>query len=164
MSITTILGLLMLSLFVVPAYLVIQKQKKDKKKLEKFLSELENEKNIRLSEHETWRNKIIGVDYGSQKALFIIRDKTHNETQIIDLKEISGCSVDRHVVMSETNKSLQAVDAIRIRFKPRNKSNPDQVMTLFSEENDQTLGSELMIAEAWAQKFNQSIRKLGNVA
>lgn len=164
MSLTTILGLLMLSIFVIPAFIVIQKQRIEKKKLEQFLSALEKEKNIRISEHETWKNKILGVDLASQKALFIIRDKTHNEIQIIELNGFSGCSVEKNMVTSESDSSIQAVAAIRLRFKPRDNSRPFQSFSLYIEEDDETLGSELRIAEAWAAKFNASIKKLGKAA
>jgi hypothetical protein len=164
MNFTTILGLLLLSGFLIPLWIVIQKQKTEKKKLEQFLSELEKEKNIRISDHETWKNKIIGIDYDSQKALFIIRDKTHNESRIIDLIGFSGCSVEKSMVTSESDSSIQAVAAIKLRFKPRDKSRPDQIFSLFIEEDDQILGAELRIAEAWVAKFNASIKKLGKAA
>lgn len=164
MNFTIILGVLLLSGFLIPLWIVIQKQKTEKKKLEQFLSELEKEKNIRISDHETWKNKIIGIDYESQKALFIIRDKTHNEIRIIDLNGFSGCSVEKSMVTSESDSSIQAVAAIKIRFKPRDKSRPDQIFSLFIEEDDQILGAELRIAEAWAVKFNSSIKKLVRAA
>jgi hypothetical protein len=164
MSFTVIVGLLLLSGFIIPAFIVIQKQRSEKKKLEQFLTEFEQHKNIRISEHETWKNKIIGVDYDSRKALFIIRDKTHNESQIIELNGFSGCSVEKTMIISEEDSSIQAVDAIRLRFKPRDKSHPDQLFSLFVEEEDQNLGAELRIAEAWAVKFNTSIKKLAKAA
>jgi hypothetical protein len=164
MIVTTIVGLLLLSGFLIPAFIVIQKQRIEKKKLEQFLSEFEKEKNIRISEHETWKNMILGIDYNSQKAIFIIRDKTHNESQIIELHGISGCSVEKTMVTSELDSSIQAVAAVRLRFKPRDKSCPDQLFSLFIEEEDQTLGAELRIAEAWVVKFNASLKKLAKAA
>lgn len=164
MSVTTIVGLILLSAFVIPAFIVIQKQNKNKKLLEKFLQGLETEKNIKVTEHETWRNKVIGIDYPGQKALFVIRDKTRNEIQIIDLKHVSGCSVEKSVVTSEFDKSVQAVSAIRIRFRGRDKAHPDQVFTIFSEDIDMTLGAELRIAEAWVAKFSKGLRRIQDAA
>lgn len=164
MSITTIVGLLLLSGFIIPAFIVIQKQRVEKKKLEQFLKELEKDKKIRISEHETWKNKILGIDLNSHIAIFIIRDKIRNECHIIDLHGISGCSVEKTMVTSEVDSSIQAVDTIRLRFISRDKSLPDQLFSLFIEEEDQTLGAELRIAEAWALKFNASLRKLAKAA
>lgn len=164
MSFTTILGLLLLSGFIIPVFIVIQKQRIEKKKLEQFFSELEKQKNIRFSEHEACKNKIIGIDNGSQKAIFIIRDKTHNESHIIDLRDFSECSVEKNMVTSGSDSSIQAVASIRLRFKPRDKAHPFQLFTLFNEEEDFTLGAELRIAEAWAAKFNAFIKKFGKAA
>ncbi len=164
MIVTTVVGLLLLSGFLIPAFIVTQKQRIEKKKLEQFLSEFEKRKNIRISEHETWNNKIIGVDYASQQAIFIIWDKSHNESQIIDLHGVSGCSVEKTMVISELDSSVQAVAAIRLRFKPRDKSCPDQLFSLFIEEDDQTLRAELRIAEAWAVKINALLKKMAKAA
>ena len=164
MSVTTIVGLILLSAFIIPAFIVIQKQKRDRKLLEKFLRSLETENNIKVTDHETWSNKIIGIDYANQKALFVIRDKTHNEIQIVDLKHVSGCSVEKSVVTSEFDKSVQAVSAIRIRFRGRDKAHPDQVFTIFSEDIDMTLGAELRIAEAWVAKFSKGLRRIQDAA
>jgi hypothetical protein len=158
MSITTIVGLLLLSGFVIPALIVILKQRTEKKKLEQFLSEFEKRENIQITEHETWRNKIIGMDAHSRKAIFIVRDKEHNDNLIIDLGNFSGCSVVRSIITSETDKNIQAVSAVRIRFASRDKAHPDQLMTLYNEEADQTLASELRTAENWSQIFNKIIR------
>jgi hypothetical protein len=68
------------------------------------------------------------------------------------------------MIISEEDSSIQAVDAIRLRFKSRDKSRPDQLFSLFVEEVDQTLGAELRIAEAWAVKFNASLKKLAKAA
>jgi hypothetical protein len=153
-----------LSAFVIPAFIVIQKQKRDRKLLEKFLHSLETENNIKVTDHETWSNKILGIDYANQKALFVIRDKTNNEIQIIDLKHVSACTVEKSVVTSEFDKSVQAVSAIRLRFRGRDKAHPDQVFTVYTEDIDMTLGAELRIAEAWAAKFSKGLRRIQDAA
>lgn len=164
MNITVIVGLLLLSAFIVPAIIVIQKQRKNRKQLEDFLKKVESENSMKITEHETWRNKIIGIDFLGQKALFVIRDKTQNVIEIVDLRYVTGCSSERSVVTSEFDKSVQAVSAVRIRFRGRDKAHPDQVFQIYTEEIDTTIGAELRIAEVWVEKFNKSIKKISHAA
>lgn len=164
MSISTIIGLIMLSAFIVPAFIVIQKQRRNKKQLEDFLHQIELEHDMKVTEHEAWRNKIIGLDQTGQKALFVVHDKMHSDIQIIDLKHIAACSVEKQIVTSEFDKTVQAVSSIRIRFRSREKSKPDQLFVLFDEEADMTLGHELNMAEIWTERFVNLLKKLAHAA
>jgi hypothetical protein len=164
MNSTIIIGIILLSGFIIPAFFVIRKQNRDKKLLEEFFGNIEKNHQMKVTEHESWRNRVIGIDNDKQKALYVIHDKTEDEIQVVDLRYVTACTVEKNVVTSEFNKSIQAVNSIRIRFRGRDKAHPDQVFILYSEEKDQNLGSELRIAEAWAERFNKLIRKISHAA
>lgn len=119
---------------------------------------------MKVTEHESWSNKIIGIDQDNQKALFVVHDKMHSEIQIVDLKQIAACSIEKQVVTSEFDKTVQAVSSIRIRFRSREKSKPDQLFLLFDEECDMTLGSELRMAEIWSERFGNLLKKHAHAA
>lgn len=158
MNITVIIGILMLSAFVVPVWILMQKQKKSRKKLEQYLISLERDKNLKISEHETWRDKVIGIDKDNGKAVFIIQNTDGNLVSIVDLTKISKCMSEHSSISADSKGSVQAVTGIRIRFVNREKGQPDQVFELYNEERDQTVGAELRTAEAWVQKFRTILK------
>lgn len=160
MNLITIIGILMLSAFIVPVIIIMYKQKREKNKLEKLLQEIETENNLRIDKHETWRNKLIGVDTSTGKALLIHRDTDGNHITIADLHHVSRCEVVKTMTASEIDSSLQAVKSIKIRFASRDKSKRDQYFVLFDEDIDLDLGSELRIANTWVEQFNNLIRVL----
>lgn len=164
MNITIIIGLLLLSGFIVPVWIVMQKQKKNKKKLEQLLSEIELEKKIKITEHETWRDRIIGIDRDHGMALFVLKNNQDFKVEVVDLHSVSKCVAERSTISMGEGGSVQAVTAVRLRFVGRGKSQPDQVFTLFNEETDQTIGSEIMISDAWAERFNKLIRSMPKAA
>ncbi len=164
MNITLIVGILMLLVFIVPVWIVMQKQKKNRKKLEVYLASLEREKNIKLTEHETWSNKIIGIDSNNGKALFVTEGADGKQVTLVDLHHISRSIVERSTVSSESKSSLQAVTAVRIRFVARSKAHADQVFVLYNEDIDGTIGSEIRMADTWVERFNKLIKSMPKAA
>jgi hypothetical protein len=160
MNITTIIGIVLLSAFIIPVIIVMQKQKREKKRLEKYLSELASEKNIKITRHETWTNKLIGIDDLSGNAVMIQHDADNYQVSVVDLHHITRCEAEKSYTVSETDPSVQAVKQVRIRFTARGKGQRDQTIVLFDEDTDQNLGTEIRIANTWADHFNQFIRKI----
>ena len=158
MDITIVVGVLMLAAFLVPVGILIQKQKKNRKKLEEYLHSLEKERNMKISEHETWRNKIICIDRDNGKAVFVSQNGSGNQVNVVDLRNVSRCMAEHSTISAESKSSVQAVTGVRIRFVNREKGQPDHVFELFSEEKDQTIGAEIRTAETWVQKFKAGMK------
>jgi hypothetical protein len=164
MNITIIVGIIMLSVFIVPVWIVMQRQKKNRKKLEAYLASLEREKNIKITEHETWSNKVIGLDSEHGNALFVTEGAGGKQVNLVDLHQVSRCIAERSTISSESKSSLQAVSAVRIRFVARNKAYSDKVFVLYNEDTDGTIGSEIRLADAWVERFNKLIKSMPKAA
>ncbi len=158
MDTITIIGILVLAAFAIPVAIVMQKQNREKKKLVEMLAQLGQEYQINITEHEAWRNKLIGLDPKSGKALLIIKGTNGNDINIIDLHKFTKCEVEKFAIASETDSSLQAVSQVRIRFIPREKNQKDMHFILFNEESDHTLGVELRIGNDWVEKFSKILK------
>lgn len=158
MDTITIIGILVLAAFAIPVAIVMQKQNREKKKLVEMLAQLGQEYQINITEHEAWRNKLIGLDPKSGKAILIIKGADGNDVNIVDLHKFTKCEVEKFAIASETDSSLQAVSQVRIRFTPREKAQKDNHFILFNEESDHTLGVELRIGNDWVEKFNKLLK------
>lgn len=148
----------MLLAFVIPVFIVIQKQKSAKKKLVQQLTDIEKQNNLKISEREVWGNKVIGLDDNKKVAIFIIRNDNNNVVTTVNLREISGSRPERSVVSIEGENNVQAVNAVRIRFAFKDKNKRDSVFTLFDEETDQTINDEIYLANTWSERFNKAIK------
>jgi len=158
MDTITIIGILVLAAFAVPVAIVLQKQNREKKKLVQMLAQLDQENQISITEHEVWRNKLIGLDPVGKKAVFIVKNPEGNQVNIVDLQKVARCEVEKFAIASETDSSLQAISQVRIRFIPREKNQKDQYFILFNEETDQSLGVELRIGNDWIEKFSRIVK------
>ncbi len=152
------IGIGVLIAFALPVVILALKQKKNKKRLELHLSGIEKEHGIKISEHETWRNKIIGLDAAGKKALLVVKEGQENRVSLVNLSHITKCDVEKTTVASDTDVRLQAVGEVRIRFFARQKTEKEQVFVLFRDDTDHNLGPELSIASCWAEKYNRLVK------
>lgn len=158
MSTTAIIGIVMLLVFIIPVFIVMQKQRTSKKKLEMQLADIEKENNMKISEHETWNNKVIGLDDSKKVALFVIRNQNDNDVKIVNLHEISKTAPERSIISSEDGSSIQAVSAVRIRFASKDRNKSDSVFTLFDDAADHSINDEIQLANTWSERFNRAIK------
>ncbi len=158
MDINYIVGIIILAAFVVPVALYTIRQNNKKKALESCLSGIGKDYDIRIFDHQSWGNKIIGLDTAARKAVLITRENQgENLVELVDLSQISKCMVEKSTVASENGGSVDAVREVRIRFVPREKTKKDQLFVIFNDEGGQDLGPELGIATEWTDKFSRLV-------
>lgn len=158
MSTTAAIGIVMLLVFIIPVFIVMQKQKSSKKKLEIQLANIEKENNLKISDHESWNNKVIGIDNSKKVALFVIRNQNNSDVKIVNLHEITKTAPERSIISPEDGSNIQEVSAVRIRFACKDKNKSDSVFTLFDETSDHTINDEIYLANIWSERFNQAIK------
>jgi hypothetical protein len=160
MNSTTIIGIILLLAIILPIWYLIRSQNAGKRKLEKEIRALGKGVDLNISEHESWGNKIIGIDREKAKVAFVNEKTADKEIRIMDLKMFSKCYVNKETIPPSTKKGSEVVSRVSLNFVPNEKGNPDEVITLFRDTVDLTLTNELHIAGEWADKLNVVIRKI----
>ncbi|HNZ69238.1 MAG: hypothetical protein WBK43_05865 [Prolixibacteraceae bacterium] len=159
MNSIVIIGIIITALIVGPIWWLIHTQGAGKRKLEKELAALGQKEGIEISEHQSWSNKVIGLDREHEKAAFLIQGNPQNKIILADLKKYTGCSVEKKLLENGSKENAILFSSIALCFTPREKSAPALVFPLYTDEEDMTLNNELHIAEEWSGKFNVIIRR-----
>jgi len=159
MNSITIIGIVIVALIVIPIWYLIYSQGAGKRKLQKEIEALGKGLNISISEHESFKNKVIGLDREGQKGAFAVLNGTDNKVYIADLKLYTRCSVNKELLNSGSKYDNDVVSRISLHFSPKNKATVELVFPVYSEEEDSDLANELMVAQSWAEKFNMVIHK-----
>ena len=85
---STIIGLLMLSLFIIPVILLSRAGKAKGKKFEKeFFSEV-SRMELNISEKDFWNEYAIGIDKSKNHILYMDWSESETKVKLIDLKEV----------------------------------------------------------------------------
>jgi hypothetical protein len=159
MNSTTIIGIILLFAIILPVWILIRNQNAGKRKLEKEIKTLGKGEDLNISEHESWGNKIIGLDRDGAKVAFVDQRSSDKKIVVVDLKIVSRCYLNKETTPPATKKGSEIVNRISLNFVPNEKGNPEEVITLFLDTVDMTLTNELHIAGEWMDKINVIIRK-----
>jgi hypothetical protein len=160
MNSTVLIGILFAAIIIFPIWFLVLHQSAGKRKLEKEISALGKGHNIEISEHESFKNKVIGIDREGYKGAFAIFNELGNQVLVADLKQYSRCYVDRILLNSGSKYDNEVVSKISLQFVVKTKGIENLVFPVYTDTVDKDLANELMIAQEWADKFNGIIHKI----
>jgi hypothetical protein len=159
MNSITLIGIIITAAIIVPIWLLIRSQSAGKRKLEKEIASLGKGYNIDITEHESWKNKVIGIDVENAKGAFAVLNVPESQVLIVDLKQYIRCFVDKELLNSGSKYDNNVISKISLQFVARAKNTGNLVFQIFVDSDDLDLGNELIVAQEWAEKFNNIIQK-----
>lgn len=148
------IGIGILALIILPFYLSSLKRKKNSNRLTKEFIACGLKYGIELSETDHWKDRLIGLDNLKRKLLFRHSNDGDFTETLIDLNDVSSCSVE--ISYLKTLESEKAIDRIEILFKMKNKSLVS--VSIYNSETDMMVYSELEIAEKWLKACQELLR------
>lgn len=157
---STIIGISLLLLFVVPVIL-LNRRRKNKEKIfkQKLFSMAENE-SCTIQEFETWNNTGIGYDQNSSKVFFVKKIAYKEIKDDIDLKEAISCQ------LLNTNHSVNTNDGVKLIVEKLEliftlKNNKEKTLLMYDNDFDNSdLDGEVQIANKWQSKFTKELESL----
>ncbi|RFN59129.1 hypothetical protein [Marixanthomonas ophiurae] len=123
---STLIGLFILLLFMVPIVFVIIKSSSTEKKLKKSLQNLSSQNGVTINTSEVIGNTLIGLDENVHKLVFSYKNKLAEAFKTVDLSTINECRV---ATFKERKQPLS-----RVALELRSPSATDEI--IFYEEND----------------------------
>lgn len=132
------------------------------KQLLDYLKSLESKHNLTFSGQEILKDSMIGLD-GEKKKLLIVNDiKNRPHHYIIDLNEVSSCSVKKYYgrinVNGLKNRKLdQCLEKIVLRFGFHSQKQPADILVYKRTDNDIR---ELPALELKAKKWMELLSKI----
>lgn len=159
MDSTVIIGIVLALVIISPIWWLIRSQGAGKRKLEKEVIAQGNGFTLNISEHESWVNKVIGIDREAEKAAFAIFGTPSNQLFVADLKQFNRCYAEKKLLDTKLKGGMDTISDILIHFVPREKGAADVVFPIYSDATDTSLGNELHISEEWVDKFNGIIHR-----
>ena len=158
MNSVTIIGIILAALIIVPIWFLIMHQNAGKRKLEKEIASLGKGLNISISEHESFKNKVIGLDRDGHKAALAVFNGSENRVYVADLKQYNRCTVTKDLLNSGSRYDNDVVSRVALQFIAREKGKENMTFPVYDEAEDKDLANELVVAQEWAEKFNMLIR------
>lgn len=155
----SIIGAILIAICVVPFIIMSQNRKKRERKTLQLLTNISNQHNCILSQHEICGDFIIGIDETKYFVFFFKQFKGKVVEQSINLAEIQSCKVKTSVRnVSIKSDSYNVIEKIELNFIMIDKSKKDTSMVFYNADNSLAFVGELQSVEKWAKIINDSLK------
>lgn len=144
---TTIIGLVILVVFVGPFLYAALKSSSRKKKLEETLSE----RSLLLNEQEELNGRVIGLDTNKRVLFYAFFDKNDDLVETVDLSKIAVCRI--------LSNKQDEFSAVGLELEVKNQSGTRKSKLLFSSDKDsvQAMENAKRLSEKWKLKIDGMI-------
>lgn len=157
----SILGVVVLALFILPFVIIRRNRKQTERKFLQALSTLAEKSNCSISEYETWNNRYaIGIDKGAHKVFFVgKKDNNDNVENEVDLSLVQNSRViNTNRSIRNGKESYQVIEQLELCFDFTDNSLPRKTLMFYNAKHESlTVAGELQLAEKWAQIVNSVI-------
>lgn len=148
---STIIGISLFLLFVIPIVLLNRRGKKTVQLFKKKLFSQAEKESCTINEFEIWNNAAIGIDTESSKIFFLKKVAYKDENEKIDLKEVSSCQLINTNQNFNTKDGQQTiVEKLELVFSFKEQQKDQKSFVLYDRDLDNiNLNGEVQIAQKW---------------
>lgn len=159
-----IIGLVLMSLFVIPIFFLSRKKASKDKQLLSHFTNIAEQQELKISQNDIWsRNYFIGIDQDANKLIYIKKTNENDDKVLFGLKEVELCRVDNVIrTIKEGKYSSNVTDRIDLKFKLKNSNAFEKTIEFYNAHGTENviLTNELELAEKWAKVINHKVRSL----
>jgi|JI9StandDraft_1071089.scaffolds.fasta_scaffold568949_1 hypothetical protein len=148
---TTIIGLVILLICLLPFLLISNKNAKKKKIRIQYLNDSAQKTNGTIHKNEFWSQSGIGLDTKNKVVYYSNETSIANSYTTINLKGIQSCSIVR------TEDSSKAISKLDLQLNHAENRKLDLHINFFDKEKNILLANELEIINRWHKTINDNL-------
>jgi len=155
---TTIIGLVLLALFIIPVILISRSGKSKWKKFERDFFSVVSKNELKISEKDIWNEFAIGIDASRDKILYIDWSGPDRINIIFDLKDVKAFEpTPSYGDQNKKNFNYKKVDRLGFRFHFKESVKPDVIITFYIAGFGQITDYEIKLFNKWVDIIKNKI-------
>ena len=163
---TTIIGLLILALFILPVILISRSGKSKGKKFEKDFFSESSKNELIISEKALWDEQAIGIDIVKNKIIYLDWSGPERIDYIFELKDVKV--FESEPSLGERNKknfSYKKVERLGLRFCFKDSAKRDLNITFYIAGIGQQFDDQVTLFEKWSKiiRDKMDFKPVGNL-
>jgi|GEM_PF-6567851 len=149
---TTIIGIVLIALCVIPLAWAYRKKKEKQERLLKQLKAHAITNGCNITAHDHWHNTVIGLDENANCLFFLRRTK---DGEVIQQAHLAG------VAESYTNGTDRPAEAqsLELVLVHNTSKEPNTVLKFFNRSSFMQLNNELELIKKWHSTIQDKIRR-----
>jgi len=155
---TTIIGLLLLALFIFPIIMMSRSGKSKGKKFEKdFFSEVSINK-LKISDKDLWSESAIGIDTEKDQMIYIDWSGSQKVSNIFELKSVKVFEpIPSFAEQNKKNFNITKVSKLGLRFSFKEAVKPDINITFYIAGLGQITDEEINLFKKWQSVIKKKL-------
>lgn len=156
---TTIIGISILLVCILPFIMVsVNSKRKMKNKLQELIKYAQLN-NAKIDAHEIWANSALGIDFDSIELFFISHENNQKIFQKLALSEIESCQIMKiSNTFNGKSSSYIVIEKLDLMLTYKDKKKKHVELNIYNMNHQNlTISGELAIAEKWNKIINEKI-------
>lgn len=158
---TTIIGLIIVLLCIIPIVLMFVSSKKKKARALNALKELATESNKKVAQFDQWKENAIGTDEAHTMIFAVRKMKDSVLKYAINLSGVRSCKVinrSRTVKFEGGNTTL--IEQLSLQFEYKDPSKGEMVLDFYHNGYDTVaIADELLLIQKWEKLIQDALNK-----
>ncbi|MBD1263047.1 hypothetical protein HZY62_20820 [Maribacter polysiphoniae] len=156
---SVIVGAIILIVCILPFILIGRSRKKREKHFLQSLSNIANQHNCQINQHEIFGTFAIGMDKVHNAVFFCRQFKDEMIEQYVDLTKIKNCKViNTGRTLKSKDGQKKVTDKLELGFSPSVKDKPEVKWEFFNADINFQPNGELLSMENWSKTINNRIK------
>lgn len=157
---TIIITLVFIAIVTVPFVLTGYSKKRKNNSLFRRLTEMAENENGTITQHEFCSNFVIGLDGNANHLFFYKKAEDLEFAKSINLRDYKSCKTyNSNRTVGEKKAKYYVIDKLELSFYPAEKGTPEISIELYNDAYDSlTLSGELQLAEKWEKLLNERLK------
>lgn len=148
---TTIIGIILLLICIVPFLLINKKKATKRRNKVKILTDSVQKMNGTIYKNEFWNHYGIGLDKTNKMLYFSTQADDGNSYEVISLKSITACSI----IKKEDNS--KTITAVGLQLDYSDKSKPNVYLSFYERDRNLALLNELELIQRWSTIIKEQL-------
>ncbi|MGE0078916.1 MAG: hypothetical protein AB7S48_13735 [Bacteroidales bacterium] len=152
-----LIGSLFLAIFILPVIYIHRVQKNKSKLFLKHFASVAAKNQVKITNSDIWNsNNCIGIDTNSNKLFTLIKKDNLEDTNLIDLQDVSQCNVSETYRKTKGNKHDNITERVDLILGFKNGSK--ETINFFNLNDNSFLSDEHSLAQKWTDIINTQIQ------
>lgn len=147
---TTIIGIIIILLCLLPFVLFSYSNAKKRKKKVQILVDFAKTKNYKITQNDLWNKYIIAIDEDNKEFFFSMDSSALDSYLMIDLKEVNKC----HLIQHKSNSNLERL-GLELEFY--DKIRPNLYFEFYNSERSTGVINEYELQLKWHTVISNTI-------
>ena len=152
---TTIIGLAVLSLFIIPVFIIAKTKKKKIESLKNDLLYEAKKAGITIADTDNWNDSILGIDEKNETIIYIDENRDEKEIRVFNINDVKSVRFFPDITKKNSNPDYKKEPKLCISFFFKDPAKSEVNLEFFTAGFGELSKKEQNLFEKWTHKVKK---------